>query len=135
MARGIEALIDKLDDNPQPSWGRKMTMYRMRAGLSMRDAAAYVDRFQSVSSQTFYRLEKREDAPTDARQRRIATLALILYGVRPDGMGLSEAELPDGISPAVLTRAYADIKKRRGAGPNSRWTQQSLTSPLSSSAA
>lgn len=136
MARGLENLMKKLEDRPEPSWGQRMAVYRDRVGLTMKEVAQIIDEFTSVSPQSIYRLELRDTAPTDKRQRRIATLALMIYGVRPKGMGLDEAELPSALNLAELDKAHDAVHKARRGGTSSRWTQQDpLRAGLSSSAA
>lgn len=132
MQRGIDKLERMLSDDPIGSWGQRMRFYRNMAELTMEEAAGYIDEFTTTGFMTLARLEKRDTAPTDRRQRRVALFALIVYGIHPKVMGLSLDELPS-VDLGRLLRVRLELSRERN--KKSRWTHDSDSADVSVGAA
>lgn len=128
-------LDEGLERDPALSWGAKMRYYRERAGMKMADAAEIINDIQPTSAMALTRLERMTSAPTIRRQRVVATLALLVYGVHPEPMGLSLDELPSFIDAKRLAQMLRRLRRGGRGGTSSRWTPESIKSAVSSDAA
>lgn len=90
----MQQLRTQLDEVGELSWGQRFRAYREEAGLTMEQAAEQIAQFIPTSHMTIARLEQRSAEPTMVRQRQVAALALIFYGVHPKVMELGDVDLP-----------------------------------------
>lgn len=82
----------KLDEE---TWGERLhRAYRRckaRTGLIYIDQSAAISEFVPVSDQWLIRAEARDDAPTRPKDRQLAYLMLLAYGIEPEDFGLTAA--------------------------------------------
>lgn len=101
MSLPISVSSRLLDEVPDEAWGQVVRRLRESAGFTVEGAAERISAVFPTSKSTLNRIETREDAPEQLRQRIAATLAVILYGVNPTVLGLDVEELP-GLSASAL---------------------------------
>lgn len=106
-----------LERDREIPWGARMRAYREMAGLQMKESAALITEAWPTSAMTLSRLEDRAAPPTQRRSRIVALLALVMYGVHPESMGISFDELPAFVDERKLAAA---IKKARRSSARSR---------------
>lgn len=100
---------------PPPSWGWEIKRAREEiAGLTLDQVTEAVSKFLNVTPSTISRLEKLDHTPRrlgQMRQRYLAYLLSLTYGIDPSVFDLDDDDVP----PAVL-----DVVREQGV-PSTRW--------------
>jgi hypothetical protein len=109
------ALLQGKRLGPEP-WGRRLE--RARGKGQFRQVEEIL--FPHVTKSALFRLEHREEVPTDRKDRARAAMVLLLYGYELEDFGLSEADVPPAIDLRVLDRL------RRRASPSTKWYATAL---------
>ena len=102
MALPLESLGDE-------TWGERFLRARRRSGVRLDRAAELISLVVPTSYGTLVRLEQATEQPRSQRQRLVALLALLVYGIDPQDFGLSKSDLP----PAIDEERVADLLKRQ----------------------